>query len=87
MAVFVTGDLHGGLDIQKLRDWEADEKHVVLRQHSRPGHGQRFLVGLLAHRRLAADLLALLARRHHAVWRWGDGQALIRTEPSRKRPS
>ena len=30
MAVFVTGDLHGGLDIQKLRDWEADEKHVVL---------------------------------------------------------
>ena len=30
MAVFVTGDLHGGLDIQKLRDWEAGEKHVVL---------------------------------------------------------
>lgn len=30
MAVFVTGDLHGGLDIQKLRDREADEKHVVL---------------------------------------------------------
>lgn len=30
MAVFVTGDLHGGLDIQKLRDWKADEKHVVL---------------------------------------------------------
>lgn len=30
MAAFVTGDLHGGLDIQKLRDWEADEKHVVL---------------------------------------------------------
>lgn len=30
MAVFVTGDLHGSLDIQKLRDWEADEKHVVL---------------------------------------------------------
>lgn len=30
MAVFVAGDLHGGLDIQKLRDWEADEKHVVL---------------------------------------------------------
>lgn len=30
MAVFVTGDLHGGLDIQKLRDWEADEKCVVL---------------------------------------------------------
>lgn len=30
MAVFVTGDLHGDLDIQKLRDWEADEKHVVL---------------------------------------------------------
>lgn len=29
MAVFVTGDLHGGLDIQKLRDWEADEKHVA----------------------------------------------------------
>ena len=26
MAVFVTGDLHGGLDIQKLRDWEADER-------------------------------------------------------------
>lgn len=25
MAVFVTGDLHGGLDIQKLR-----EMHVVL---------------------------------------------------------
>ncbi len=30
MAVFVAGDLHGGLDIQKLRDWEADEKHVAL---------------------------------------------------------
>ena len=30
VAVFVTGDLHGGLDIQKLQDWEADEKHVVL---------------------------------------------------------
>ena len=30
MAVFVTGDLQGGLDIQKLRDWKADEKHVVL---------------------------------------------------------
>lgn len=31
MAVFVIGDLHGGgLDIQKLRDWEAGEKHVVL---------------------------------------------------------
>ena len=75
MAVFVTGDLHGGLDIQKLRDWEADEKHVVLRQHSRPGRGQRLLVGLLAHRRLAA------------VRRWGDGQALIRTKPNRKRPS
>lgn len=30
MAVFVTGDLHGSLDIQKLRDWEAGEKHVVL---------------------------------------------------------
>ena len=30
MAVFVTGDLHGGLDIQKLRDWKADEKCVVL---------------------------------------------------------
>ena len=30
MTAFVTGDLHGGLDIQKLRDWEADEKHVVL---------------------------------------------------------
>lgn len=30
MVVFVAGDLHGGLDIQKLRDWEADEKHVVL---------------------------------------------------------
>ena len=30
VAVFVTGDLHGGLDIQKLRNWEADEKHVVL---------------------------------------------------------
>ena len=29
-AVFVTGDLHGGLDIQKLRDWEAGEKHVAL---------------------------------------------------------
>lgn len=29
MAVFVTGDLHGGLDIQKLRDWKAGEKHVV----------------------------------------------------------
>ena len=26
MAVFVTGDLHGGLDIQKLRDWEAGER-------------------------------------------------------------
>ena len=30
MAVFVTGDLHGGLDIQKLRDMDVDEKHVVL---------------------------------------------------------
>lgn len=30
MAVFATGDLHGGLDIQKLRDMHADEKHVVL---------------------------------------------------------
>ena len=30
MAVCVTGDLHGGLDIQNLRDWEAGEKHVVL---------------------------------------------------------
>lgn len=30
MAVFVTGDLHGGLDIQKLKAWEAGEKHVVL---------------------------------------------------------
>lgn len=30
MAAFVTGDLHGGLDIQKLKAWEADEKHVVL---------------------------------------------------------
>lgn len=29
MAVFVTGDLHGGLDIQKLRDWEAGERHVA----------------------------------------------------------
>ena len=29
MAVFVTGDLHGGLDIQKLKAWEASEKHVV----------------------------------------------------------
>lgn len=30
MAVLVTGDLHGGLDIQKLRDMHVDEKHVVL---------------------------------------------------------
>lgn len=30
MAVFVTGDLHGGLDIQKLRDMHVDEKHVAL---------------------------------------------------------
>ncbi len=30
MAVFVTGDLHGSLDIQKLKAWEAGEKHVVL---------------------------------------------------------
>lgn len=30
MAVFVTGALHGGLDIQKLKAWEAGEKHVVL---------------------------------------------------------
>lgn len=30
MAVFVTGDLHGSLDIQKLRDMDVDEKHVVL---------------------------------------------------------
>lgn len=30
MAVFVTDDLHGDLDIQKLRDWEAGGKHVVL---------------------------------------------------------
>ena len=30
MAVFVTGDLHGGLDIQKLRDMDVDEKHVAL---------------------------------------------------------
>ena len=22
MAVYVTGDIHGGLDMQKLRDWE-----------------------------------------------------------------
>ena len=29
MAVFVTGDLHGGLDIRKLRDWEAGEKLPV----------------------------------------------------------
>ena len=26
MAVFVTGDLHGGLDIQKLKAWEAGKK-------------------------------------------------------------
>lgn len=30
MAVFATGDLHGGLDIQKLRDMDVDEKHVAL---------------------------------------------------------
>lgn len=22
MTVYVTGDIHGGLDMQKLRDWE-----------------------------------------------------------------
>lgn len=36
MAVFVTGDLHGGLDIQKLRDWAErpyEEWHGGMVQH------------------------------------------------------
>ena len=56
-----------------------DEKSKVVSRGSAPQRAPVILRGFLRIERPR--------KLRRAVWRWGDGQALIRTETSRKRPS